>query len=108
MNYSNKHERIKATSDWKSRFRFSELLEIGERSIAILKMPYGVARRKEIMSLLSTGYRICLNWSGGGGWNIKDKDLKYLLKKGKVKRFKQYEDSAISDHKSHTYIGVDL
>jgi len=55
MNYSNKHERIKATSDWKSRFKFLELREIGERSIAILKMPYGVARRKEIMSLLSTG-----------------------------------------------------
>ena len=73
---------------------------------SILNMAYGTARRERLLALLKKGYRICLNFSYGGSWNSKDKDIQRLLKQKKVKAHKQYTLSAVTPHMNHTYLGI--
>ncbi len=102
-NYS---DRIQATSKWKNKFSDEQLDKFHKESLSILNMNLGKGRREKLLALLSKGFRICINFSQGGSWNSKDSDLKYLLKKGKIKKYKQYEYSAITENKSHTYLGL--
>jgi len=104
MSYTSHLARVKATSSWEGNFSNIEMRKLNAECMAIKAMSRGMERRKRILALLGEGYRILLNHSFGGSWNSKDRDLQYLLKKGKVKLAKQYEGSAINEHLSHSYL----
>ncbi len=106
MSYTNSGARVDSTSSWENNFSHDKLREFYKESAQIKRMIYGVERRTKLLNLLNKGFRICLNFQLGGSWNSKDNDIKYLLKKGKIRTHKQYQRSAITDHLSHTYIGI--
>lgn len=68
-------------------------LEFANRNkqLEAMRMPYGVDRRKAILSLLDGKFILC---NVKHQWNLeKDKDLQYLIKKGKIKRMKRVDCS---------------
>lgn len=106
MSYTSQRARVDASSAWEKQFDDAQLRELHQESKAILNMAYGAARRERLLELLKKGYRICLNFSYGGSWNSKDKDIQRLLKQKKVKAHKQYTLSAVTPHMNHTYLGI--
>jgi hypothetical protein len=106
MNYDNSNARVDSTSKWSKSFSYQQLRVLYKESIEISHMVYGRERREKLLALLRKGFRVRLNFSYGGKWNSKDNDIKYLLKKNKICRHKQYEHSAITEHFSHTFIGI--
>lgn len=106
MNYDNAGARVASTSKWECRFDHTTLSALKAESETVRKMNYGVARRERLLALLKRGFRVCLDFSHGGSWSSKDKDVKHLLKKNKVMLHKQYEHSAVTEHKSHNYLGI--
>lgn len=104
MSYTDPLSRVRANRAWESRFTHDALRDYNNKSLLIKSLPKGKVRRDKLLALLKTGFRICLDASQGGSWLSKDKDVVYLLKKNKVRRVKQYEHSAVSEHKSHYYL----
>lgn len=91
---------------WQSQFTRDQLRAFWSESLIIRKMECGKERRKRLLNLLSKGFRITLNHSAGGGWNSKDLDIKYLIKKGKVKAYKELSPSFICPYRSFTVLGI--
>ena len=106
MNYENAAQRVASTSKWQSRFDHATFTALNKESAVIQQMHQGAARRERLLALLKRGFRVCLDFSHGGSWSSKDRDVKYLLKKKKVMLHKQYEPSAVTEHKSHNYLGI--
>lgn len=106
LRYKDRSERISSTSEWEQKFSTEELRAFYRQSRVILEMNEGKERRQKLLELLEKGFRIRLNYTWGGSWRSDDRDIKYLLKKGKIKTFKQYQHSALNDHYSHTFAGI--
>lgn len=74
--------------------------------VEVRSMRYGAERRKRLLDHLDQGHLVMLDYSFGGGWSRKDKDVQRLIKQGRIKTYRGPIETVMNARFTYMYTKI--